>query len=354
MAKLSELDVNFLIPEADAEGIVWYSANKKPFSLSGIRPTESGYERLPQAIADQTNESVRELNRNTAGGRIRFMTDAPKLCIRVRLRDADPTSKFSFSGKAGFDLYEGKLCRSIFLPPNDPEYDENGVLTYSTVSRKLAEKMTDYTLVFPPYATVLSLEIGLPEGYIPQEAKNYVNEKPIVYYGSSITQGGCVSHPGNAYPEIIHQETGLDYVNLGFSNGARGEQCVADYIASLPMLAFVLDYDHNAPTVEHLQKTHEAFYKTVRAAQPNVPILMLSRPGEDSPVVAERRGIIRATYENAVAAGDRHVYFLDGSRFFEKYGGFRCTVDCIHPNDLGFYAMAQTILPVLLKAIGEA
>ena len=66
-----------------------------------------------------------------------------------------------------------------------------------------------------------------------------------------------------------------------------------------------------------------------------------------------RREVIRRTFINAVAVGDRNVYFLDGEKFFGEEDRELCTIDTVHPNDLGFYRMAKTILPVMKKILEE-
>ena len=52
-------------------------------------------------------------------------------------------------------------------------------------------------------------------------------------------------------------------------------------------------------------------------------------------------------YENAVAAGDTLVRFLDGETFYGDVDRELCSIDGVHPNDLGFYRMAAAIRPVL-------
>jgi lysophospholipase L1-like esterase len=61
----------------------------------------------------------------------------------------------------------------------------------------------------------------------------------------------------------------------------------------------------------------------------------------------ERRAIIRKSYENAIASGDKNVYFLDGEWMFGNTNRDSCTVDGCHPNDLGFMRMAETFTPVI-------
>lgn len=66
---------------------------------------------------------------------------------------------------------------------------------------------------------------------------------------------------------------------------------------------------------------------------------------------AERRQVIRRTYENAVNAGDKNVYFLDGETFYGDTDRHCCSIDGIHPNDLGFYRMAQMIEPKIREIL---
>ena len=132
---------------------------------------------------------------------------------------------------------------------------------------------------------------------------------------------------------------------------------MANAIGKLKLSAFVLDYDHNAPTVEHLRATHEPFFKAVREAQPDLPVIMLSRcdyPNYDREKIAsanERREIIRRTYLNAIDSGDKKVWFIDGECLFGRDDRDACTVDNCHPNDIGFYRMYQNILPTLKTAL---
>ena len=124
---------------------------------------------------------------------------------------------------------------------------------------------------------------------------------------------------------------------------------MARAIAKIDASVFVMDYDNNAPTPEHLRKTHEPFFKIIREAHPDLTVIFLSRPHTNHG--GERMEIIRQTYENAVAAGDKNVYFIPGDIMFGPDGLNYCTVDGRHPNDLGFYRMFQTILPVVKQAL---
>ena len=116
------------------------------------------------------------------------------------------------------------------------------------------------------------------------------------------------------------------------------------------MSVFIYDYDHNAPSVEHLENTHETMFKIIREANPSLPIVMLSRPKYfPTEEEVERIAIIRKTYENALAKGDKNVYFIDGKTLMQICQN-EGTVDGCHPTDLGFFSMAQTLI-TLLKTI---
>ena len=130
---------------------------------------------------------------------------------------------------------------------------------------------------------------------------------------------------------------------------------MADYLNTLDMSVFVYDYDHNAPTVEHLQQTHEPFFKRIREVHPDVPVIMMTRPGAvyDDEAKA-RREVVRQTYNNAISNGDTNVFFIDGEEFFGNIDRYSCAVDTIHPNDLGFYRMANVIEPVMKAALVKA
>ena len=108
------------------------------------------------------------------------------------------------------------------------------------------------------------------------------------------------------------------------------------------MSVFVYDYDHNTPSVEHLIASHEKLFKKVRERNPELPIVIMSMPrNKATDVIKLRRDIIKKTYENAVAAGDENVYFIDGETFFDIPDRDMCTADTCHPNDLGYHFMAN-------------
>ena len=219
---------------------------------------------------------------------------------------------------------------------------------------------TDYTINFPLYDGVKELYIALKKDAHVSAPAPYTVEKPVVYYGSSITHGGCASRPGNTYEAFISRNLDADYINLGFSGSAKGEFAMAEYIATLDMSVFVMDYDHNTPSEQNLLETHEPFFKAIRAAHPTLPVIFVTAPNTrlsgnvnyaGRGRLYTRRNIIRRTYENALIAGDTNVYFIDGFDLFAGEDWDACTVDGTHPNDLGFFRMSQVIGKMVKKAL---
>ena len=336
--EISELDTNFSLEAIPSDlEVVYYDVKELPFSVYGVKHDGRSFKRLPSEIARSISGGVASLCGNASGGRVTFETDSPFVALVAEMTNVGKMPHFTTVGSCGFDLYaDGSYYRS-FLP-------NYGVKDgYASIVYFPQKQLRRLLLHFPLYSEVKALYIGLAPGSRIAPYCPYEPVPPIVYYGSSITQGGCASRPGNAYPALIAQMDRIDFINLGFSGNALGETAMAEYIAGLPMSAFVLDYDHNAPDVEHLERTHAAFYAAVRRAQPQLPILLVSRPDFDcSEDAAERRRIIYETYRQAQQKGEP-VRFVDGGTLWDALSRGASTVDGCHPNDLGFYLMALKI-----------
>lgn len=351
MAKsISEIDSNFNVKaQVCRDGMSFYNIDEAPFKIYGIFREGEKYRRIPEELAKAVSEGVHYLHANTAGGRVRFKTDSSKVTIIAKMGDVGKMSHFALTGSSGFDLYvkeeNGYRYVNTFVPPFNITDGYEGTVELG------AREMRDITINFPLYSEVKELLIGIDETAVLTEGDSYKPFEPIVYYGSSITQGGCASRAGSSYEGIISRRFDRDYLNLGFSGSARGEDGIIEYIKGLKMSVFVLDYDHNAPSCEHLRATHEKMFKAVREAHPDIPIIILSRPKYflDSEET-ERLSIIRDTYENAVNSGDGNVYMLDGKQLM-RLAGNEGTVDNCHPTDLGFASMAAALGDLMEKIL---
>jgi hypothetical protein len=350
---IESIDPNFRLESIDGHELAFVDASAAPFRLTGFPffAEEGEFCRLPRAEIPAMNSGVQGLAWHTAGGMVRFRTDSPDVAVRLELRAPGDMNHMPRSGSSGCDLYLGTGAAKCFRKTAIPG---PGVKEFSSLLfTGSAGEMRDFTLNLPLYNGIRSIQVGVAPSAQVAAPTPFTVEQPILFYGSSITQGGCASRPGNAYTHILARWFDANLVNYGFSGSARGEQEMARLIARIPMRVFVYDYDHNAPSVEHLEATHAPFFATIRAARPELPVVMVSRPDFDGnlAVSRQRREIIRATYDQARTDGDSRVFFVDGETLFGTCDRDACTVDGCHPNDLGFMRMAEAVRPALAEAL---
>ena len=306
-------------------------------------------ERVPAEVREAV-PSLKFLGRRCPGARLCFRTAATTFKVRMTLETLSPD--------IGMSLF---ACQSANILIGDrPTARFAGLVTPPNYQTKTAEKqfrksgeIEDITIFLPRNEVIADLEIEVADDaeLLPPTPYRYPT---MLYYGSSITEGGCCARLTNAYNAIISNHLNVDYINYGFSGSAKGELEMADLINKIPMSIFVYDYDHNAPSAEHLEATHEAFFLRIREKNPDLPIIIMTKPDFDYDINGDRRrAVIRKTYDNAVARGDKIVWFIDGESFFGDIDRHLCTCDLCHPNDLGFYRMAAVVEPVV-KEILEA
>jgi hypothetical protein len=338
---LDAIDKNFKIETSlKKEDICFYDVECGVFRIYGVSKENGMFRRMPERVAESVNQGVYGLHTNTAGGRVRFVTNSSYVAIKTNYT---PCRKphFALSGSSGFDMYTGtgETARyaGTFIPPVDVEDGYESIIEFEDAQERVI------TVNFPLYSDVRKLYIGLQEGASLKEAPEYKIKTPVVYYGSSITQGACASKPGSCYPSILSRKFDCDYINLGFAGSARGEEAMGDYIKELDMSIFVLDYDHNAPNLEKLKATHSRLFQQVRSKHPDLPIIILPRPryyhrGQDK----ERFEVIERTYLDAKEQGDENVYFISGKKLMAlvKDNG---SVDNTHPTDSGFLSMSLAL-----------
>ncbi|MBO4423868.1 MAG: hypothetical protein J5879_10530 [Clostridia bacterium] len=344
-------------------GRKFYKLPHEDFDIYGVfYDKEKGrFLRMPQSVADRVNPTVAQLNGYTAGGRIRFSTDADRMSVTVSCDALNVNCHMSTLGSSGFMLLEEKedgnggvsyRMAAQFVPGHYANvFDSSGPHGYSVEKYLGGEGMRNYVLYMPTYNDVRELILGFPEGARCSHGLSYrAGVKPILYYGSSITEGGCCSRPDNAYQCFVSRWTNTDFINLGFSAGALGEDVMAEYLGTLDPSVFVCDYDHNAPNAEHLWNTHERLFRTFRKNHPDTPVIIMSKPDfDEDPTAPLRREAVKSTYDKAVAEGDKNVYFIDGQTLFGKTDRLSCTVDSTHPNDIGFLRMAEAVYRELKK-----
>ncbi len=324
-------------PRLDVRGLPWLAENKGELI------------RLPQRLKDELPPPVWNLGLSPSGGRIRFRTNSTRLAIRLEYPSPPNMANMHAFGQTGVDLYLDGVYRSTATAPKDAAPDKPVEFVFF---EGLPGTTRDVLLYLPLYKPVKVLGLQIDDGAEIQPARRFAASKPVVFYGTSITQGGCASRSGMSYQAILGRQLNLDFVNLGFSGSGKGEPAVARMTAEIGASAFVLDFALNNPSVESLREVYEPFLATVRAKHPNVPILAVTpigRAREDARTAGMRQ-LITDVVKAKIAAGDKLLTLVDGLSLLGPHQ-LDGLVDGSHPNDLGFQWMADGLAAPLAKAL---
>lgn len=350
--QIHEADKNFIVYKAQ-KGIYNYH-NYTEFLLEGFGWYEENKSliRVPERLLENFNENMQEICRDCAGGSVRLRTNTKKMAVKCKFGFKRESATNTQSCDAGFDLY--RICNGEyqFVGTFRPNLGENFIDMERNITDE--DKVYDYILYMPIMSHVEDFSIGFEKDAVIEKATERKDKRRVVVYGSSISQGGCASRPGLSYPSILSRMLGVEFINLGFAGNCLGEEFLAKEIAKLNFDAFIMEYDENTPDATHLLKTHQSFFEIIRKEHKNIPIIIITKPDFRHNVrndIAKRREIIYATYKNAVEKGDKNVYYIDGREMFpdDIRGDF--SNDTTHPNDMGFYKMANKIYPVLKREL---
>ena len=342
---ISHIDKNLAVcQQFSVTDCIFHDVTDAPFRLYGLCGHEKGsaFRRVPEVIAQASGEKISRLSTRTAGGRVRFTTNSEYIAIQCEMPSVTHFSHMSLLGTSGFDMYVTQNGISTFAKSFVPPY--NMTDGYASIHHFGTRALREITIYFPSYNNVDALYIGLEATAEIGSHREYTHQKPLVFYGSSITQGACASRSGNAYPALISQRLDWDYINLGFSGTPMGADAMVNYISGLSMGAFIYDFDYKAQSIEYLENTHASVFRRIRQAQPELPVIIVS--AADAPVLTDieaYRQVAYRTYLQALSEGDKYVQFIDGSLL---YAGAEdvCRVDLVHPSDLGVFRTAEAII----------
>ncbi len=342
-----------LADDARAQRLALTDARLTVNGLGWWAEEKPGLGRLPQRLKAEMPPRVWALAQAPAGVRVRLATDATTVALVAESSAASGSTPAHVTaiGQAGVDLYvDGRYLGSA-AP------DAKGKLVKEWVVGKTAARreLTFYL----PYGRALQIgAVVVPAGATVERARDFARAKPVVYYGSSITQGIAASNPGLIYQAQLGRWTNTDFVNLGFSGNGFGEPALARAVAELDAAVFVIDYWANPPA-QLYRDTLPAFIDLVRAKHPTTPIIVTGpyyNPSEELPGDAgarqiEKRAFAREFVAKRRAAGDRNLVHVDGLDMLgrEQADGL---VDARHANSLGFYHCAKGLEPALRAALG--
>ncbi len=353
--KLEEIDKNFKLLSVQESDVEWIALHENTQFLRGVffSKEDDCFRRLPRSVSSTINDGVNWHSLHLAGGRILIRTNSPYIAVKCIVPYEGHMTHATMFMQYGCAVQEDGDYRKLIAPsfeqlcaPIDGLFAYEGI-HYTTKPNAVHT----YEIYLPLYGGAKRIFVGLKQGSQVDVAPVRKYKKPVVFYGSSITQGGCATRPDNDYVSMLCRWLDTEYINLGFSGSAHGEQTMAEYIGKLDSSVIVLDYDHNSG-LEDLRQRHYPFYQTIRKLRPNTPIILISKPDYDyDPQGDDRVAVLLDTLEKAKANGDENITFIHGKTLFGNDDRSVCTVDCCHPNDIGFFRMAKTVYPVLKELL---
>jgi hypothetical protein len=331
----------------------WTDAKDLGIGGKGWKSDSSVYGRLPSNAKGHIPDAVWELGKQTAGIYIHFFSDAPVIKAKWGLSaETLGFTHFAPTGVSGLDLYVKTAENSWhWLGVGKPQKMEN----LETLVDGLPEVRREYLLYLPLYNGIIHLEIGIPrENKIEKAPAN--TERAIVFYGTSIIQGGCASRPGMCSTAILGRRLNRDIINLGFSGSGKMEPEVAGLLSELDPDIYFIDCLPNLEAGEVTARV-EPFIRILREVHPNTPIVLAEGITYDDAFLVktrelrntESRKALRNAYEHLMKSGIGNLYYqmAEGELGWDGEG----TVDGTHPTDLGFMRQADTYELILRSII---
>jgi len=325
--------------------------NGLKFNINGKFNNEENFSRLPLKFKNIVRPAVWSLSKNSSGISIRFKTNSPSISVKWELSNFREHSNMSRICASGLDLY----C----LVDNKWQYVRSGIPTNFKTEQLLVSEMDtitkEFTLNLPLYDGIENIEIGIKKGFeISKSADDYRIKNPIVFYGTSITQGGSASRPGLAYPSIISRDLNVETINLGFSGNGKFENSVGLALCEIDAEMYVIDCVPNSSPEVIKQNTFNLI-KQIRKAKPKTPILLVESiiqeysyfQKTDKTIFGGLKYIqfqnyeLKNAYNKSIEEGIDNLFYLssDGLIGYDHEG----TIDGTHLNDLGMKRIAGKI-----------
>lgn len=321
----------------------------------GFEKTIGPYGRMPEALKDEFRPDLLFLGRNSAGVAVRFSSNSPMVSAKWTLTNNYSMNHMAMTGIKGLDLYVLVGSKWMFIGTARPGAKEN----FSVFVKGMAKNEREFMAFLPLYDGVESLQIGVAqESDIGMPKINALvkseSSKPIVIYGTSITQGGCASRPGMGYTSILSRLLSREVVNLGFSGNGRLDFSMSKAIAMTDPSVIVLDCLPNT-TYQSVKDSAYRFITNILNSHPSIPLYMVENPNFAN-LIVDKTTAEELQRENAAwlelytllrSEGHKNIRYIKAYNILgdDNEG----TVDGVHPTDLGMYRMAQKLFKELKR-----
>ncbi len=330
----------------EKQAVRWYDVSVVDVEGQGWMDVKSPFDRLPVKAEKTVRSAVWGLSQHSAGILVRFTTDASTIKGKWTLTSKNlAMPHMPATGVSGLDLYVNTEKGWRWLAVGQPKVFP---INTATLVSGLPNGKRDYLLYLPLYNGVKSVQLGLPNGATLYQSnpRPKAQQKPLVFYGTSITQGGCASRPGMVHTAILGRKLNRPVINLGFSGNGRLELEVAALLAELDPAVYIIDCLPNVAEKDVAART-EPLVQTLRKSRPETPILLVEdRTYTNAFLIPSKqqrnttsRAAFKAAFERLKNSGVKHLYYLEGEHLIGDDG--EGTVDSSHPTDLGFLRQAE-------------
>ena len=357
----------------DTNGIKWIDGKYLPLEGKCFKDVDDFYDRLPKNVTTNVNGGVRSMKHHTSGMQFRFRTDSKNLHFRWTPYSPNLAMyHMPATGVSGIDVYryDRKAGRWFYVRTGGIRSGSEGRLDVSWAPGD------DCLVNLPLYNGIKTFALGIDKKATVEALgprKSGIN-KPVVFYGTSITHGGCASRPGLAFPSIVGRDLDVPIVNLGFSGSGRMELEMSEHLAAIDASCYVLDclWNMSRPAPGESRAFHdmyakgfdandgisvvrfryEPFIRNLRAKRPGVPIVMAEQCDVYCKGPSAKDQFIRQLYEKLIAEGWKNLVYLPKTNMYT--GDLEGTVDGCHPNDWGMMSMAKAFGPAVKAALLSA
>ncbi len=318
----------------------------------GEQERKRWFDRLPAKAEGKVTPSVWGLSRDSSGMMVRFKTDAKAIYTRYQLMKANlALPAMPATGASGLDLYarddQGQWKWVNCTKPSQQNVE-------AVMISDLAPGEHEFAAYLPLFNGIEKMEIGVPAGA--KFAGQAPREKPIVFYGTSITHGANASRPGMVHTAILGRRLDRPVINLGFSGNGRMDAAVGDLINELDPAAIVIDCLPNMGPADVTAKC-VPLVKQLRAKRATTPIILVEdRRFTNSwitPAKAkfhdDNHAAVKAAYTQLKAENVANLHYISGDSLYGTDA--EGSNDASHGTDLGFMRQAEVFEPVLRAAL---
>ena len=331
---------------SDETNVTFYGSEHFLIEGSAVADSlkESPYDRLPSSYKEKVRTEVWDLSKASAGISVRFHSNSTSLQIRWSVLNDFQMNHMASTGIKGVDLYTKFKGQWRYVTTARP--------TNTINEQKLIKNMTpefrEYKLFLPLYDGVTKLEVGI-DSIASIKKATPATLKPIVFYGTSITQGGCASRPGMAHTNIISRKLDVDCINFGFSGNGRMEAPIVELISEIDARFYVIECLQNMDEAQ-IKKRVRPLVENIRKKHPLTPIVLVENmmyemafldQTIESQLIRENAAL-KNEFDEILKSGIQNIFYVKDNQ--DNLVDNEGTVDGVHLTDLGFSRYADYLL----------